>query len=44
MAIGKFHGVMSPQTPIGERVDIANLLGSSAGTVSPKSLLPSPPA
>ena len=41
MAIGKFHGVMSPQTPKGCRTDIANLLGSSDGAVTPKRRLPS---
>ena len=35
IAIGKFHGVMKPQTPIGERTDIANLFGSSEGVVCP---------
>ena len=42
IAIGKFHGVIIPTTPSGSRTDIANLLGSSDGTVWPKSLRPSP--
>src|SRR5690349_8449466 len=33
IAIGKFHGVMIEQTPSGCRIDIANLLRSSDGTV-----------
>ena len=33
MAIGKFHGVMMPHTPIGWRIDIANLSRSSEGAV-----------
>src|ERR1700757_898324 len=33
MAIGKFHGVMIAETPIGWRTDIANLSRSSDGTV-----------
>src|SRR5712691_12387214 len=35
IAIGKFHGVMTPQTPSGWRTDIANLSRSSDGTVWP---------
>ena len=35
MAIGKFQGVTSPTTPIGSRIALANLSGSSDGTVSP---------
>src|SRR6202522_2308126 len=42
MAIGKFQGVIIPQTPIGWRTAIANLLGSSEGTVGPKRRRPSP--
>src|SRR5689334_6308188 len=37
IAIGKFHGVIRPQIPIGSRTLIAHLLGSSDGTVSPNS-------
>src|SRR5258705_12014387 len=33
IAIGKFHGVMMPQTPSGWRTDMANLSRSSDGTV-----------
>ena len=33
IAIGKFHGVMMALTPIGWRIDIAHLSGSSDGTV-----------
>ena len=33
IAIGKFHGVMMPHTPIGWRIDIANLSRSSDGAV-----------
>src|SRR5262249_33058680 len=33
IAIGKFHGVMTAQTPSGCRTDIANLSRSSDGTV-----------
>ncbi len=43
IAMGKFHGVMNAQTPIGERTDIANLFGSSDGVVWPCSRRPSPP-
>ena len=35
MAIGKFHGVITAQTPSGWRTDIANLSRSSEGTVCP---------
>ena len=35
IAIGKFQGVMIEHTPIGWRTDIANLSGSSDGTVCP---------
>src|SRR5436853_7101476 len=42
IAIGKFHGVMTPQTPIDWRTDIANLSRSSDGTVRPYSRRPSP--
>jgi hypothetical protein len=41
-AIGKFHAVIIPQTPIGWRTDIANLLRSSEGVVWPNSRRPSP--
>ena len=42
IAIGKFHGVMTEQTPSGWRTDIANLLRSSDGTVCPNMRRPSP--
>ena len=42
IASGKFHGVISAQTPIGMRTDMANLFGNSAGVVSPNSRRPSP--
>ena len=42
MAMGKFHGVMRPATPIGSRTLMAHLSGSSLGTVSPKRRRPSP--
>src|SRR5687768_10358209 len=42
IAIGKFQGVMIEQTPIGWRMDIANLSGSSDGTVCPYIRRPSP--
>ena len=42
IAIGKFHGVMIPQTPSGWRTDIANLLRSSDGVVWPNMRRPSP--
>src|SRR5947207_4913006 len=35
IAIGKFHGVIIAQTPIGWRTAMANLLGSSDGVVGP---------
>ena len=42
IAIGKFQGVMMPATPIGWRMLIAHLSGSSDGTVSPNIRRPSP--
>ena len=42
MAMGKFHGVMRPQTPRGSRTVIPNLLGSSQGVVIPYMRRPSP--
>ena len=42
MAMGKFQGVIMPQTPTGMRMDMANLSRSSEGVVWPKSLRPSP--
>jgi hypothetical protein len=42
MAIGKFHGVMRPQTPTGWRTHMANLSGISAGVVKPWRRRPSP--
>jgi len=42
IASGKFHGVINAHTPIGVRTDMANLLGISAGVVSPNSRRPSP--
>ena len=42
IAIGKFHGVIRPQTPSGWRTDIANLSRSSDGTVCPDRRRPSP--
>ena len=42
MAIGKFQGVMIPAIPIGWRMLIAHLSGSSDGTVSPNIRRPSP--
>jgi hypothetical protein len=42
IAIGKFQGVMIPATPIGWRMLIAHLSGSSLGTVSPAIRRPSP--
>ena len=41
IAMGKFHGVMIPATPTGTRMAMLNLLGSSDGTVWPKSRRPS---
>ena len=43
IAIGKFHGVITPMTPIGIRTLIWNLSGSSDGVVWPYSRRPSPP-
>src|ERR1039457_4627013 len=42
IAMGKFQGVIMPQTPIGWRTAMANLLGSSDGTVGPNRRRPSP--
>ena len=42
MAIGKFQGVMIPAMPMGWRMLIAHLSGSSLGTVSPDIRRPSP--
>ena len=42
VAIGKFQGVIMPQTPTGMRTDMANLSGNSDGVVWPKSRRPSP--
>src|SRR5437016_13042673 len=42
MAMGKFQGAIMPQTPMGMRTAIANLLGSSEGTVAPNKRRPSP--
>ena len=42
MAMGKFQGVMMPATPIGWRMLMAHLSGSSEGTVSPNMRRPSP--
>ena len=42
MAIGKFHGVISPAMPTGMRTDIWNLLDSSDGVVCPNWRRPSP--
>src|SRR5450631_2624508 len=42
MAIGKFHGAIMPQTPIGCRTAMANLLGNSDGVVGPNRRRPSP--
>ena len=43
IAIGKFHGVITPMTPIGMRTLIWNLSMSSEGVVWPKRRRPSPP-
>ena len=43
IAIGKFHGVITPTTPIGIRTLIWNLSLSSDGVVCPKRRRPSPP-
>src|SRR5580704_48551 len=42
IAMGKFHGVIMPQTPIGCLTAMANLLGNSDGTVGPNRRRPSP--
>ena len=42
IAIGKFHGVMTPMTPMGMRTDIWNLFCSSDGVVWPNMRRPSP--
>ena len=42
IAIGKFHGVITPITPIGIRTLMLNLSRSSDGVVWPKSRRPSP--
>ena len=42
IAIGKVPGVIIPQTPIGWRIDIANLSRSSDGAVWPYRRRPSP--
>ncbi len=42
IAMGKFQGVIMPQTPMGWRTAMANLLGISEGTVGPKRRRPSP--
>ena len=42
IAIGKFHGVMMPQTPSGCRTDMAHLSRSSDGSVWPVCRRPSP--
>ena len=42
IAMGKFHGVIMPQTPMGWRTAMANLLGSSEGMVGPNMRRPSP--
>src|SRR5438270_4441808 len=42
IAMGKFHGVIMPQTPIDCRTVMANLFGNSDGVVAPKSRRPSP--
>ena len=42
IAMGKFHGVIMAQTPSGWRIAMANLLGSSDGTVGPNRRRPSP--
>ncbi len=43
IAIGKFHGVITPTTPIGWRTLMLNLSGSSDGVVWPNRRRPSPP-
>ena len=42
IAMGKFHGVIMPQTPMGWRTAMANLFGISDGTVGPNMRRPSP--
>src|SRR5579862_1439316 len=42
IAMGKFQGVIMPQTPIGWRTAMANLLGNSDGVVGPNMRRPSP--
>ena len=42
IAMGKFHGAIMPMTPTGMRTDMANLLASSDGAVTPKRRRPSP--
>ena len=42
IAIGKFHGVITPTTPIGMRTLMLNLSGSSDGVVWPNRRRPSP--
>ena len=42
IAIGKFQGVTMPAMPMGWRMLIAHLSGSSRGTVSPNMRRPSP--
>src|SRR5437879_9642179 len=42
IAMGKFHGVIMPQTPKGCRTAIANLFGRSEAVVGPNRLRPSP--
>src|SRR5882724_8230806 len=42
IAMGKSHGVIMPQTPMGARTAMANLLGSSEGVVGPNRRRPSP--
>ncbi len=44
IANGKFHGVMTPTTPIGTRADIAHLSRISLGVVTPYMRRPSPAA
>ncbi len=44
IAIGKFHGVIMPHTPIDWRTLICHLFGSSEGVVWPCSRRPSLPA
>ncbi len=42
IAIGKFHGVITPTTPIGMRTLMLNLSRSSEGVVCPNMRRPSP--